>query len=265
MDFEFFMAILSAQVDLIFSTIAEIVSVLTAAINALARQIGAGGSGPDPISSSLFGKVGSILSHIWNDYIKRGILGLISILEKLRDRLARILSHVINWITAIRKWYDTHILPILLKQLQMIQRVRQFLALLRIFHVKWAQKLDNYLLDLQGKITGTIELVRGTLNTIISWISLITDPSMIIRRNTLGAWLLSHVGGLKRMVGYGDGRPLTSDEQAAITKAANRYKSANVQDHVTALALTGLTPDDLAEREVARAALVEATGAPLPF
>jgi hypothetical protein len=153
----------------------------------------------------------------------------------------------------------------LLKELQLIQRIRQFLSVLRIFHVKWAQALDDKLLSLQGKITTTIEAVRGVLNTIINWIALVTDPSMIIRRNTLGAWLLSHLGLVKRVVGYGGNKPINAADQKSLDAARTRYYTANVQTHLQALALTGPTQQDLDERAAARAALEKATGAPLPF
>jgi hypothetical protein len=214
---------------------------------------------------SVFKNVGKFFARSWNDYLKPAIRGLFTHVIKLFDRLHRLLSPLLKWIQKIRKWYDTHILPILLKEIQMIQKVRQFLAVLRILHVKWAQVLDDKLLSVQSKITQSVEFIRGYLNLIINWIALITDPRMIIRRNTLGAWLLSHLGGLKRIVGYGGNRPVTSAEQADIDKAAKRYNTATVRDHVQALALTGLTEDDLTERAEARAALEEAIGEPLPF
>lgn len=214
---------------------------------------------------STFLSVGKFFQNIWTNYIKIGLLWVMKEIGKLWSFLHRILDPILKWLVKLRHWYDTHILKVLMKQIQMIQKVRQFLVLLRIFHVKWAQKLDDLLASMQGKITYSIEVVRGTLNQIISWIALVTDPSMIIRRNTLGAWLLSHLGGLKRIVGYGDGRPITSAEQAAIDKAHNRYHTTTVQDHVRALVMTGLTDDDLADRAAARQALADATGQPLPF
>ncbi len=214
---------------------------------------------------SVFKNVGKFFARSWSDYVKPAIRGLFSNVIKLFDRLHRLLAPLLRWIQKIRRWYDTHILPILLKEIQMIQRVRQFLAVLRILHVKWAQLLDDKLLSVQSKITRSVEFIRGYLNLIISWISLVTDPSMIIRRNTLGAWLLSHLGGLKRIVGYGNGLPLTQDQQNAVDKGQKLYYTTTVQDHALALSLTGLTNDDLANRAAARSALEAVTGAPLPF
>jgi hypothetical protein len=214
---------------------------------------------------SVFQNVAKLFARLWTDYVKPAINGLFNFIAKIYSAIHRVLDPLMRWIQKIRAWYDTHILPILKKQIQMIQRVRQFLTILRIFHVKWAQRLDDKLAGIQSKITDSIELVRGYLNMVISWIALITDQTNVIRRSVLGSWLLSHLGALKRIVGYGDGRQITQAEQDAIAKAHNRYTTANVHAHVQTLAMTGLTTDDMADRDAARAALVVATGTPLPF
>jgi hypothetical protein len=214
---------------------------------------------------SVFQNVAKFFGHFWSDFVKPAINGLFNLVAKIYSAIHRVLDPLMRWVQKIRAWYDTHILPMLLKQIQMIQRIRQFLSILRVFHVKWAQQLDDKLAGLQGKITDSIELVRGYLNLVISWIALITDQNSVIRRSVLGSWLLSNLAALKRIVGYGDGRQITSDEQAAMDKAHNRYTTANVHDHIQSLAMTGLTADDLADRAAARTALEAATGAPLPF
>jgi hypothetical protein len=214
---------------------------------------------------STFLSVGKFFRNIWTNYIKIGLLWVMKEIGKLWSFLHRILDPILKWLQKIRKWYDTHILPMLLKELQLIQRIRQFLALLRIFHVKWAQALDDKLLSMQGKITTSIEAVRGYLNMIISWISLVTDPSMIIRRNTLGAWLLSHLGGLKRIVGYGGNRPLTASEQAMLDHEAVRFRPDTMKAHREYVLANGLTDEEKYVRAANRAAIEEATGQPLPF
>lgn len=214
---------------------------------------------------SVFQNVGKFLARAWTCYIKPAIQSIIKHIQSIYDKLHLWASKLQEWITKIRKWYDTHILKAMMKQLEMIQKIRKFLAILRIFHVKWAQQLDDKLAGIQSKITDTISLVRGYLNLVIDWIALICDQTNVIRRSVLGSWLVSNLGGLKRIVGYGDGRQVTSDEQAAMDKARNRYTSTNVHDHVQTLAMTGLTTDDMADREAARTALAEATGTPLPF
>lgn len=212
-----------------------------------------------------FGKIADFFKKLWQDYVSIAIAKIFLEIKKLYDWLHHILDPLLRWLQKIRKWYDTHVLPGMLKQLALIQRIRQYLVILRIFHVKWAQTLDNYLAEIQGRITASIALVRGALNQIISWIGLITDQTNVIRRSVLGSWLLSNLGALKRIVGYGANKPPTSAQQAVIDREKRRYQMANQQDHVQSLAMTGLTADDKTERDGARQGIANATGAPLPF
>jgi hypothetical protein len=213
----------------------------------------------------VFQNVAKFLSRVWDDFIKPAINWILQEIAKLYAKIRSILNPILRWIQKARQWYDTHILPILQRQIRMIQKIRQFLAILRLFHVKWAQRLDDKLSGIQGKIEDTISIVRGYFNLIIDWIALICDQTSVIRRSVLGSWLLSHLGALKRIVGYGDGRPLTQDEQDAIAKAHDRYTAANVHDHLQTLSMTGLTTDDMAERDAARAGIEAAIGETLPY
>jgi hypothetical protein len=241
------------------------VNFLLAGLNALAAALHTIGTGSSAFSNSLFGSIGKFFENFWNHFIKRAILGLLKLWENIRDRLARLLGPLLRWLQRIRQWFDTHVLPILLRYINLIQRIRRFLVVLRLLHIHWADALDSQLAKIQGKLTAVIEVVRGTLNQIISTLALVMDPSLIIRRNILGASLLSHLGAVKRIVGYGDNRILTADEAKEIDRDANRYKAATVTAHVTQLAASGLTDEDKAEREAARRALVEAFDTALPF
>lgn len=140
---------------------------------------------------TIFKNVGKFFARSWTDYLKPAIRGLFANVIKLFDRLHRLLAPLLKWIQKIRKWYDTHILPILLKEIQMIQKVRQFLAVLRILHVKWAQVLDDKLLSIQGKITKVVETVRGVLNEIINFLAIVSNPLLLFGSLTHSAWVVN--------------------------------------------------------------------------
>lgn len=205
-------------------------------------------------------KIGAFFRRFWTDYIRRGFRGLLDLYKKIRDRLAIIFGPIIRWLQKARAWFDAHILPVLKKYLQLIQRIRQFLVVLRVFNVRWARELDNYLARLQGKITQAIDVIRGTLNQIINTIALIVDPSLIIRRNTLGASLLVHLGALKRIVNYGSNRIATADEVEKLERNKNRYKASVVDEHLQELHESGPNEEDKARRQTIRRQLKELTG-----
>jgi hypothetical protein len=216
------------------------------------------------ILTVLFHTAAKFLLHLWQQYVKKAITWLASHVQKLRAWLKRTIAPIIARLEKIKKWYDTHILKQQLRMLQQIQMIRRFLGILRLFHVKWAAKLDGMLTDLQNRIEQDIALIRGTLNQIINTLQLAFDPTLLITRNLLGASLLSNLGAIKRIFGFGDGRILSASEQATIDHDHALYFSSTVQAHQRTLATTGPTDEDKANRQAARLALAAATNTALP-
>ena len=210
-------------------------------------------------------KLPGFFENLWSNYIKPAINWVISHIDSLYKTLSKWTAWAMKWIQKIKLWYDTHILPNMMKQLALIQKIRQYLVLLRILHVKFAQQLDNWLSQAQSTVTNAILVVQQTLNLVIDWISIVADPNNVIRRTVLGSWLLSHVGALKRLVGYGDNRPLTDAEKATMAANSGRYNTATVQAHINTLLTSGPTADDNAARSAFRNALAAELGTPLPF
>jgi len=212
----------------------------------------------------VFRTVLKFLLHIWTTYIKRAVTWLASHVQKLRAWLKRTITPIIKRLEKIKQWYDQHILKQQLRILQMIQVMRRFLAILRLFHIKFANVLDQALADIQNRIQQNIALVRGTLNQIINTLSLVLDPQLLIFRNVLGGSLLGNVGAIKRIVGYGDGRLFSASEAATIDKDHSRYFASTVNTHIKTLVSTGPTDDDKARRTAFRSALADATNTALP-
>jgi phage-related protein len=248
---------LSAVINLINQVIALLVAIanfLYSLILALVKALVA-----------VFKSLGKFLKHVWTCYIKTGIKGAWDHLKKLRGHLKCALKAIIKRLEKIKKWYDDHILKQQLRFIQMIQRIRRFLGILRLFHIKWAATLDNVLVDLQNRIEHSIAITRGILNQIISTLALVFDPTLVIRRNALGASLLSNLGAIKRIFGYGDGRILSASEQRTIEHQHSLYFKETVTTHLQTVNESGPTEDDKANRTAARKALTEATNAALPF
>jgi hypothetical protein len=200
------------------------------------------------------------LKHIWENYIKAAIKWLAEHLKRLYDWLHREAKAILKWAQKVKKWYDTHILPWQLKQLALIQHIRQVLGILKAFHVKWAQTLDNKLADIQSHIVDVIDLVRGTLNTIINTLAIAFDPTMILTPGVLGASILKYLGPVKRWLAYGQGRALTSAELAIQKNNVGRYQTSTSRSHISALAASGLTSYDQSELAAFRKELPNVTG-----
>lgn len=254
--------VLGPILDLIFgSSVQDQINNLT---NNL-RSLGSFLSGALKLIKGFFGALWKFLKRAWNDYIKKAIQWLGDHVRKLRDWLKRTIGPIIKRLQKIKKWYDEHILKQQLRMLKMIQTIRFFLGILRLFHVKWAAKLDQSLADLQNRIVETINVVRGTLNQIINTLAIAFDPTMLITSNVLAASLLGNLGAVKRIFAFGGNRIITASEQLTMDFNRTRYQKASVQNHVATVVSTGPTQQDQAERKAARSALSTATGAPLPF
>jgi len=205
------------------------------------------------------------LKHIWENYVKAAIVWIYNHAIKQDSWLQRHIRAVVKRLQKIKDWYDKHILKQQLRMLQFLQTIRRFLGILRLFHVKWAAALDQDLADIQNRIEQTIRITRGIFNEIINTLAMVLDPTLLIKTNVLGASLLSNVGAVKRIFGYGGNRIFSGDEVATIDKQHSLYFTSTVQTHQQALVTSGPTQDDLDNRKAARQALTDEINAPLPF
>lgn len=214
---------------------------------------------------AIFKTLGKFLKNVWNDFIKKIPGWLADHITKLRDWLKRILKPVVKFFQNLKKWYDTHVVAQQLRLLQLIQKIRRFLGILRLFHIGWAAKLDNALADVQQRIQQNIAFIRGIFNQIINTLALVLDPTLFITRGVMGGTLLGNLGAVKRIFGFGDNRIASASEVATLERDRTRYFTASVNTHVQTLLATGPTDEDKALRAQFRQALADTTGSPLSF
>lgn len=119
------------------------------------------------------GSIITAVDHLWSGPIKSLTKVVQSLLVKLKDLAIRGLINIAKALHQIRKWmdeyYDKYARPVL----KVIGTIRKYLAILRLFHVKFADKLDAYLVKIQGKITAPYLYILRTLNGYANWINVI--------------------------------------------------------------------------------------------
>jgi len=159
-----------------------------------------------------FLRLGHLLRVLWDRVLKRGVLKLIELYQRLRDKLEKYLDPVLKIIRRIRRILDDLFNKYVAPILNLIQRVRKILAVLRILHVKFAERLDQRLAQIEGKIAEAFNFVRSYLNLVSNIINLVLDPQLLIRPGifggSVGSWLAT-VGALFGAVGLGVGVTLT--------------------------------------------------------
>lgn len=161
---------------------------------------------------NLIHTVGNFLVGIFRDHILPVFRTLVNDYLRLKAWLLRVFGPIIRIIQRIRSWYLIHILPWQKLVVEIIQRVRIALEVLRFLHVKWAAKLDADLAKIQGYVTESITLVLGTLNRASTILGIMLDPLMILRKDFFVGTIFSHLAALKRAVGFGNGRDLSASE-----------------------------------------------------
>ncbi len=116
------------------------------------------------------------LKHVISDVVHLRFRHLLEDYLKLKQMLNKWLEPVLKIIRRIREIqqliFDTWIRPVL----NMLQHIRQVLAIFRIFHLKFAEKLDRQIAELEGKIIRNTLRIVQEVNRIASFIELILDP-----------------------------------------------------------------------------------------
>lgn len=207
-----------------------------------------------------WGKVKDFFGAVW----KQGILAFLgklwTELKKLKDLLRKIFDPVLCAIKAIIDYHDFLFNKYLRPVLVLIQRLRSFLTLLRLLHVKWAARLDARLVEIEGRIASLFLDVRRELNTIRGTLSLFLDPFGLFDQGRLLLSNLRSIGDLWRGLHSSQERPLAASEQDDISKAHAFTRYDNLPALRQTFAQGGDDPDRAELETEMAAALTDATG-----
>lgn len=221
--FQSFVAFVVAAFDQVFIFLSNLVTALTSIFRAVYRAI------RHVLSDIIHGR----FIHLWNDYLK------------LKHQLQDWYDKHFKWLLELRKryqqWFKNTVEPIL----NAIQRFRRVLAVFRIFHVKWAQKLDDKLAGIEGKIIKNTLAIQSKLNQVISFIDLVFTADGLISRQWQVASIWQAITDLRGIFGLPLVRGLTAAEKQSSDRDATRYSTAVVDAHVRELVAHGWTPEDL--------------------
>jgi len=110
----------------------------------------------------------------------------------MQELFTNIVPKLLNVIQRLRQFLNQIYLKYIRPVLVWIQYLRKWLAILRIFHIGWATKLDQWLVKLQGRIIGPYLYVLRTINGIGTWVNVIITARGVIQRavfiNTMYAY-----------------------------------------------------------------------------
>jgi hypothetical protein len=124
-----------------------------------------------------------LLDHLkdFSNAIEKWVYSAYCTFRDLIGKIESFLQPMIDFVNKIRKWFDLVWKNVVRPVLNLLQRIRKVLAIFKFFHLKWAEKLDQDLAWLEGKITKAFLVVRQWVNLLTSWVNFLVDPNGIIR------------------------------------------------------------------------------------
>lgn len=121
-----------------------------------------------------------------------GLLGILKriadTVKKLKEKLDDFFTPLIQALKRLRSWLDLIYQRIIVPLLNILQHIRQVLLIFRLLHLKWAEKLDAYLVHLEVLINRPVAILRAAVNGILTVLEEVIDPLGTI---TGGAFLWS--------------------------------------------------------------------------
>jgi len=195
-------AIISALVylfNLLIAVFQFLYNALVAIVNALIRAVQIVVRGFIHFFTTI---LPNFLKRLYQDYVD------------LKAKITAWLQPVLRILMRIRQLFQQYVLAPLLRTINLIQHLRQFLVIFRLLGFKWAARLDTYLTNIEQKLVQNVLVIQAWINLAISVLDLIIDPSMILRKNFLLASLLSFLGAVKRVFFFGANRTPSTDETA---------------------------------------------------
>lgn len=167
--------LLSGLVDIINA----IIQFLQALVSAIAQALNFLFSGEQSIFGFSFKSLGEVwqgLKKLQDTIFRSIILGTLTKLWNLYKKLAAWAQKLKGWLDKLHALMRKYQMLYFRKIIAIIQRARKILTIFRFFHLKFAQKLDNWLATIEGRIAHYLLLVAQKENEVIAWVNFIVDP-----------------------------------------------------------------------------------------
>lgn len=203
-------------------------------------------SGLEKALKQIFSSIVGLLHHLAETWLGQ-IVGSIwrtlkSVFLAVQKELAASMKVIQQYEKLVRYWEQRILGPIV----NVIQALRKTLVLFRIFHLKFATQLDNYLAGIEGRLANIFLFYQRELNYIIDALNLIVDPFGLFSEAMFIGSAIRSIGAVwAAVMGY----PQSGITPAQSTAAAARtkfYTAKSQQDYMKGLAAGGTNPDDAA-------------------
>lgn len=176
--------------------------------------------------SRMAGLILNLLKTLLLDIVKSIIAALGELKQLLKDLYDDVLKPLIGAVQELRKslidLWTKYIRPLVL----IIQHIRQILAILKLFHIGFAAKLDAALADIQAKITGPFLVLLSYVNGIANWMNLIVTANYLLQKPIFLASLNAYKGEAINLQLNAMTQPISAAGAAAIAAQASIQPAA---------------------------------------
>jgi hypothetical protein len=142
------------------------------------------------VLGQVLGTIVAGLGHIITDILHGRLLKVLQDIVNLLKALGKILAPLLDWLKRLQQIQRQLQMQYLRQFIDIIQRVRKVLAIFRLLHLNFANKLDLYLAKLEGDVGAKWAKLIEHMNAIQSVLDQVIDPTLMLRP-----------GGLLRSVG----------------------------------------------------------------
>lgn len=180
-----------------------ILRLFTGSNNQVKRAIQQLGDGLGRLGGAVEGlgrRVAKVAGILWRGYIVRTVKLLRKLLERIRKLIARILKPVLKVLRRLNDILDRYYKNVLQPMLTTISRMRRGLLLLRVFGVKWAQKVDERLFKLEQKIFGQWLLIKQKVNLHATLINALLTRDGLLQRAMLVRSVFRDIGPVVALI-----------------------------------------------------------------
>ena len=121
------------------------------------------------------------LGHIISDILHLRLLKVLQDIINLLKAIGKILAPLIQWLKRLQQIQRQLQMQYLRQFIDIIQRIRKVLAIFRLLHLNFANKLDLYLAKLEGGIGAKWAKLIEHMNAIQSVLDQVIDPTLLLR------------------------------------------------------------------------------------
>lgn len=170
--------------------------------------------------SRLAGMVLSLLKTILQDILNALVKAVQDLEQAVKDLYQNILKPIAQTLQNIRDrlldLWKKFIAPMLV----FLQDIRRILVILELFHVKFAQKLDNAIQDFERRVTAPLFYLLGYINAVSNWINLIVAVNYLLQKPLFLNSLNAYVGESINLQANAMNKPISPATLAAAQASA---------------------------------------------